>query len=95
MYLCHVSYDTLVAAPGVISPPELNEHGLHGEVPLPLRQAGQLARVDLAVSRVDAGQVDLVDELDLRRLVRVLVAAVHLERVDAVLVDALEGKDSA
>ena len=43
----------------------------------------------LAIASVDAGEVDFADEGDVGRRVRVLRAAVNLERVDAVLVDAL------
>jgi hypothetical protein len=39
--------------------------------------------------RVDGGEVDLRDELDGRRLVGVLRAAVHLDAVDAIFVDGL------
>lgn len=70
-------------------PPQLDEDRLHGVVALPLGQARQLLGVDGAVARVDAGQVDLADELDDRGLVGVLGAAVHLDAVDAVLVDGL------
>lgn len=57
---------------------------------LPLVEAWQMAGVDLAVGGVDARHVDSADELDRGRDVGVLRAAVHLEGVDAVLVDALE-----
>lgn len=42
--------------------------------------------------RVHGGQVDLRDELDGGGLVGVLLAAVHLDAVDAVLVDGLFGR---
>lgn len=74
---------------GLALPAKLNQNRLHGVVALPLSQARQLGRVDLAVPWVDAGQVDLGDELDLWWLVWVLVAAVHLQGVDSVLVDGL------
>ena len=45
--------------------------------------------VDDAVAGVYGGEVDLGDELDGRGLIGVVVAAVHLDAVDAVLVDAL------
>lgn len=50
---------------------------------------------DLAISWVDTGQIDFADELDGRWLVWILVAAVHLQGVDSVLVDALEDSQSA
>jgi len=43
----------------------------------------------LAVACIDAGEVDLANEGDIGRRVRVLRSAVDFERVDAVLVDAL------
>jgi len=49
---------------------------------------------DLAISWVDTGQIDFADELDGRWLVGILVAAVHLQGVDSVLVDALEDSQS-
>lgn len=70
-------------------PSQLDEHSLHGVLALPLGEAGQLVGVDDAVGGVDTGQVDLADELDRRRLVRVLGTAVHLDTVDTVLVDGL------
>jgi len=70
-------------------PSQLYEDSLHGVLTLPLGETGQLVRVDDAVGWVDTGQVDLADELDRRRLVRVLGTAVHLDTVDAVLVDGL------
>lgn len=45
---------------------------------------------DLAISWVDAGQVDLADKLDRWWLVGVVIAAMHLQRVNPVLVHALE-----
>ena len=47
----------------------------------------------LAVACVDAGEVDFADEGDIGRGVGVLRTAVDLERVDAVLVDALQSFD--
>lgn len=43
----------------------------------------------LAVPWVDARQIYLRDKLDLRWLIWVLIAAVHLQGVDSVLVDTL------
>lgn len=45
-------------------PSQFNEDGLHSVLPLPLGETGQLARIDDTVGWVDAGQVDLADELD-------------------------------
>ena len=50
---------------------------------------GVVGRAYLAVPWIDARQVDLGDELDLWWLIWVLIAAVHLQGVDSVLVDAL------
>jgi hypothetical protein len=44
---------------------------------------------DHAISWVNARQVDFANELDSGWLIGILVAAVHLEGVDSVLVDAL------
>lgn len=70
-------------------PPKLYQGRLHGVLAFPVGETGELLGVDEAVARVDTGEVDLADEPDGRRLVGVLVAAVHLYRVDAVLVDGL------
>jgi hypothetical protein len=70
-------------------PSQLDEDSLHRVLTLPLGETGQLAGVDDAVVGVNTGQVDLADELDRRRLVRVLGTAVHLNTVDTVLVDGL------
>lgn len=48
--------------------------------------------IDHAVVGVDAGKVDLADELDRRRRIGVFGTAVHLYAVDAVLVDGLKEK---
>jgi hypothetical protein len=45
-----------------------------------------------AISWVNARQVDFADELDGGWLIGILVAAVHLEGVDSILVDALCGR---
>lgn len=42
------------------------------------------------ISRTNTREVDLVDELDRWWLVWVLITAVHLERVDPILVHALQ-----
>lgn len=76
---------------GQVNPPsQLNQDHLHGVFALPLGQAGQLPGVDDAVLGVDAGEVDLADELDGRGLVGVFLAAVHFEAVDAVFVGRLQ-----
>lgn len=76
------------------SPSKLNEDSLHGVFALPLGEARKHGRVDDAVARVDARQVHLADKLDSGRLIGVLLAAVHLDAVDAVLVYGL-GKELA
>lgn len=70
-------------------PPKLDQDSLHCVLPLPRGQAGQLGRLDSTVVRADTGQIDHADKLDRRGLVRVLGSAVHLDRIDAVLVYAL------
>lgn len=74
-----------------VNPPsQLNQDHLHGVLALPLGQAGQLPGIDDAVLGVDAGEVDLADELDGGGLVGVFLAAVHLEAVDAIFVGRLQ-----
>ena len=76
----------------IYTPSQLDQNRLHGILPLPLCETRKLARVDKAVTGVYAGEVDLADELDGRGLVGVLGAAVHLDAVDAVLVDGLNNE---
>lgn len=45
---------------------------------------------DLSIPWIDARQVDFADKLDRRWLVRVVITAVHLQRINSVLVHALE-----
>ena len=71
------------------SPSELDQDRLHCVIPAPVGKARQFGRIYDTVSRVDTREVDLVDELDSRRFVGVLIAAVHLQGVDSVLVNAL------
>ncbi len=70
-------------------PSEFDEDGLHGVLSFPVGQTWQLRRVDRAVPLVHAGQVDHADEMDRGGPVGVLVAAVHLDGVDPVLMYAL------
>jgi len=67
-------------------PPDLNQDRLHCKVPLPRSDTWQLRKIDFAVRRVDAGQVDFGQKRDLWRLVGVVWAAVDLETIDSVLV---------
>lgn len=70
-------------------PSQFNKDCLHCVFPFPLGEAGKLIGVDYAVARVDTRQVNLANELNGGRLIGVFVAAVHLDTVDAVLVDRL------
>lgn len=79
---------------GLRSPPKFNQHRLHCLISSPVGKAGQFGGVDHAVPWVDAGQVHFTYELDRWWLVRILVAAVHLHRVNSVFVDTLEQKIS-
>lgn len=54
------------------------------------RYSGICCCTDLSVPWVDTRQVDFADELDSRWVVGILIAAVHLQRVNPVLMDALE-----
>jgi hypothetical protein len=49
-----------------------------------------LVRVHHAIVGVNTGQVDLADELNCGRLVGVVETAVHLDAVDAVLMNGLK-----
>jgi hypothetical protein len=62
---------------------------LHISVAYPIPGLFERECTDHAISCTNTREVDLIDELDGRWLVRILVTAVHLERVDSVLVDAL------
>jgi len=70
-------------------PPDLNEHRLHGKVPLPMTYARQLRQVHFPIARINAGQVDLGDESHLGRPIGVVWSAVDAEAVDTVLMDGL------
>lgn len=58
-------------------------------VPLPVGEAGQLLGVDDAVTGINAGEVDLANELNGRGFVGIVRPAVHPYRVDAILVYAV------
>jgi len=78
----------LVGGVGHISS-KLNQNRLHSIIPTPVCEARQLGRIDYAVSWVDAGKVDFIDELDGGWLIGVLISAMHLEGVDSVLMNAV------
>lgn len=58
-------------------------------IPLPIGEARELLGVDHTIAGIHARQVDLANKLNRRRLIGIVGAAVHLYRVDAVLVHAL------
>lgn len=68
---------------------QLDQDRFHGVLSLPLVQAGQLCWVDFASPSIHAWQVHLGEELQNRRLVRVVVVTMYLHAVDSVLVHAL------
>jgi len=70
-------------------PSKLNQNRLHSIIATPVCEARKLGRIDYAVSWVDAGKVDFIDELDGGWLIGVLISAMHLEGVDSVLMNAL------
>lgn len=70
-------------------PSQLDQDRFHIEIAFPLLQARQLGRVNLASPLIDARYVDFGHKGHDGRLVGVAVAAVDLEGVYAVLVDAL------
>jgi len=63
---------------------ELNQNCLHGIIPAPIGKARKLGRINHTVSRINTGKVDFADKLDGRRLVRILITAVHFEGVNSV-----------
>jgi hypothetical protein len=69
---------------------KFEQYSFHGEFTLPLSKAGQLGRINLSASLVNAWNVDTRDELNRRRVVRVICAAVEVDTVYPVLVDALQ-----
>lgn len=70
-------------------PPQLNEDRLHCEVSLPLYKTRQFARIHLSITGVYAGEVNLGEERDIGRYVRIRFAAMYLQTVDSVLVYAV------
>lgn len=66
-----------------------DEDLLHRVISAPLRDACKFGKVDLSRAKINTRKVDLGDKMHLRRLVRIPVAAVDLEAVDAVLVGAV------
>ena len=70
-------------------PSKLNQNRLHSVIPTPVGKTRKLGWVHYAISWVNARKVDFVDELDGWWLVRILIAAVHLQGVDSILMDTL------
>jgi len=68
---------------------ELDKDRFHGVVTAPVCETGELGWIDDTVPWADAREVDFGYELDGGWLVGVLVAAVHLQRVDAVLMNTV------
>jgi hypothetical protein len=73
------------------SPPQLNQNRLHCLISGPVGKARQFGWVDHTVPGVDTWEVDFADELDRRWLIGIRITTVHLQRVNSVFVDALEG----
>jgi len=69
--------------------PQFYQNSFHGIVSLPISKTRQLTRINLSISRVDTRQIDLGNELEDRRLVRVVAITMDIHTVDSVLVDAL------
>ena len=68
---------------------KFDQDSLHGILPLPLSQTGQARGVYLACAWIDAGDVDLGDELDSGGNIGVVLPTVNVNAVDAVLMRAL------
>jgi len=69
--------------------PQSYQDLLHRVVPIPLRNATKSRQLDLSILLVDAGEINLRDEFNGGRLVRITTAAIDLKIVDAVLVCAM------
>jgi len=69
--------------------PQLYQDSFHGIVSLPIGKTRQLTSINLSISLVDTGQIDLGNELEDRRLVWVVAITMDVHTVDSVLVDAL------
>lgn len=89
MYLDKDQYQIVHEARDRI-PSKLNQNRLHRIITAPVGKARKLRWVDHAISWVDTREVDFVNELDGRRLVGILITAVHFQGVDSVLVNALQ-----
>lgn len=72
------------------SPPKLNQNRLHRLISCPVGKTGQFGGVDNTIPWVDAGKVHFTYKLDRWWLIWILVTAVHLYRVNSVLMDTLE-----
>jgi hypothetical protein len=70
-------------------PADFDKDSLDALVAIPIGENRQLGRVDFTVDLRDEREVDARDELDHRWLIRVVIAAVYLERVDTILVHRL------
>lgn len=75
--------------------PQLNQDSLHGVVTLPLSETGKFGWVDLSGALVDTGNVDSRDELNGGRIIGVVGAAVNVDTVYAVLMDAVRGAENS
>lgn len=49
----------------------------------------RVRETNLSISRIDAWKVDFIYKLYCRRLIGILISAMHLEGIDTVLVDTL------
>jgi hypothetical protein len=69
--------------------PDFNKDSLDTIISVPMRQDWQLRPIDLAIQRIDKGQVNPRDELDSGRLIGVRVSTGYLETVNAIFVHCL------
>jgi hypothetical protein len=76
---------------GVFSLSQLNQNSFHSILSAPVRKTRELMWVNLAISRIYTRKVDLVDKLEGRRLIGIMITAVHLEGINSVFVNALHG----
>lgn len=73
---------TVPSREALLDQPEMSHLAFESLVP-------SICPTDLPISRVDTREIDFVDELYSRWLVGILIATMHLQGVDSVLVNAL------
>lgn len=70
---------------------KFDQDRLHSVISAPVREAGKFGWIDHAISWADAREIDLIDKLNSRWFIRVLVATVHFKGINSVLMDTMWG----